>query len=115
MKDKAFFILVIIGMVLTGCGSTPSASGGASAGGTGASRTLAALLRTARSEIQRWDASDGTKYDVTVYSFDFAKKDELFQAVKDAAYNQVWSGEFIRDWELQRGILRWCVPSNPEK
>jgi hypothetical protein len=75
--------------------------------------TLDSLLRTARTEIQQWD--NGTdKTSATVYSLDLAKKDQLFQAVNDAGYYQVWSDEFTRDWELQRGVLSWCVPDNTE-
>jgi len=65
-------------------------------------------------EIQKW-GDKGNERDVTVYSFDSAKKDELFQAVKDAGFYQTYSGEYTRDWDLQSGVLRWCVPDNTEK
>jgi hypothetical protein len=87
-------------------GSTPSVPGG---------DALNSLLRTARSEKQIWDRGNERERNVTVYSLDLAKKDQLFQAVNNAGYYQVWSNEYTRDWELQRSVLMWCVPDNTEK
>jgi len=39
----------------------------------------------------------------------------LFQAVQDAGFLQVETGEFTRDWDLQKGVLRWCVPPDTNK
>jgi hypothetical protein len=79
------------------------------------SGTLSSLLRTGTSEIQRWDEGNENERDVTVYSFNPKIKDELIQAVEDDGFLQTWSGEYTRDWDLTRGVLRWCVPSNAEK
>jgi hypothetical protein len=37
------------------------------------------------------------------------------QAVKDAGFVQTGSGEYTRDWDLGRGVLRWCVPADTER
>ncbi|GHU02171.1 hypothetical protein FACS1894147_03480 [Spirochaetia bacterium] len=76
---------------------------------------LNSLLRTELSEVQIWGEGNKDERDVTVYSFNPEIKDELIQAVKDDGFFQSWSGEYTRDWDLTRGVLRWCVPSNTEK
>jgi hypothetical protein len=119
MKKDKFFVhgmlaialVFVFGLVLAGC-----ATDGGDDPYTGPnSETLNSLLSTAPSEIQRWDEGNENERDVTVYSFNLEIKDELIQAVKDAGFYQAWSGEYTRDWDLARGVLRWCVPSNTEK
>jgi hypothetical protein len=69
-------------------------------------------------EVQKWDKGNERERDVTVYSFNYDNpeiKDRLIQAVKDAGFYQVWTGEYSRDWDLPRGVLRWCIPADTEK
>jgi hypothetical protein len=90
-----------------------------SGGEPNTNRDLPTLLRIVQSQIQIWDQGNENERDVTVYDFNPdnpALKDELLQAVKDTAgFIQTRSWEFTRDWELERGVLQWCVPSDTER
>jgi hypothetical protein len=69
-------------------------------------------------EVQKWDEGNERERDVTVYSFNYDNpelKDRLIQAVKDAGFYQVRSGEYARDWDLQSGVLRFSVPADTDK
>jgi hypothetical protein len=101
-----FSAALTLGLVLAGCVTD---------GGDDPAGTLDSLLSGASSEIQIWDEGNENERAVTVYSLNPEIKDELFQAVKDAGFFQTWSGEYTRDWELEKGVLRWCVPSNIER
>jgi hypothetical protein len=72
---------------------------------------LNSLLHGAVSEIQQW----GEMGTVTVYSFNPEIKDELFRAVEDAGFYQFEFNSSVRNWDLGKGVLRWCVPSDTEK
>jgi hypothetical protein len=37
------------------------------------------------------------------------------KAVTDAGFQQIWSDTETRDWDLERGILRWCASPDPER
>jgi hypothetical protein len=78
--------------------------------------TLDSLLRIAPSRIETWGEGSDAR-DMTVYSFNPDIKDTVFQAVTDTSFHNHGqnSGVFVRDWELERGILRWIVPHNPER
>ena len=106
---------------LAACASAQQTDGGRTSGATPAASgnllsfgELDSLLRGARSEIHKWGDGDDRR-DVTVYFLDPKIKDELYKAVLDAGFYQVWSNENPRDWELQNGVLRWCVSPNTEK
>ena len=102
-------IALALGLVLL-CVSCQTTPGGSNSG------TLSPLLRKASSEVQKWDEGGENERDVTVYSFNpEIQLEELMQAVKDAGYSQTWTGEYTRDWDLPKGVLRWCVPSNTER
>jgi len=103
--------IIVAMMFLAGCASAQQ-SGGSSTGNVQSDTgNLSLLLRQATSETQKW----GVGRDVKVYSLDIAKKDELFQAVQEAGFYQVGSGEGPRDWDLGKAILHWCVSPNTEK
>jgi len=112
MKNEKYLIgmltiLLTLGLVIGGCasGATTTTSESRVPATEG---TLDSLLRIAPSEIQRWDDNN-----VTIYSFNPAIKDELIQALKNAGFWSTWTGDYTRDWNLDRGILRWCVfPNN---
>jgi hypothetical protein len=80
-----------------------------------AKETLDSLLRVAPSEIERWSKGTDQEHDVTVYSFNPAIRDELLQTLEDAGYVQAGSGEHTRDWDLERGVLQWCVSPDTAK
>jgi hypothetical protein len=116
MKKDNFWnlaMVLIFVLVLTGCatGNDDTSDGGK----PNTDQALSSLLRTAPSEYQRLDEGKENEREVTIYSFNPEIKDELIQAVKDAGFHQTWSVEFPRDWDLQKGVLSWIVPSNPEK
>ncbi|MDR2738428.1 MAG: hypothetical protein LBB68_01140 [Treponema sp.] len=79
------------------------------------SETLGSLLRLAPSKVETWDKGGEKERDVTEYSFNPAIKDELMQALEDAGFVQSGSGEYTRDWDLERGVLRWYVPADTER
>jgi hypothetical protein len=113
MKDKALLILVMLALVLAGCASAKQAGGSRTGNDHNDTGNLSLLLRQATSEIQKW--GDGNSRNVKVYSLDYAKKDKLFQAVQEAGFNQVGTGEGPRDWDLGKAVLRWCVSPNIDK
>jgi hypothetical protein len=103
---------MILASLFISCQTTQAVSDS----GISDSGDLSSLLRGARAEIQRWDEGNKNERDVTVYSFNpEIKLEELIQAVKDAGFYQARFGEYARDWDLTRGVLRWCVPSDTEK
>jgi hypothetical protein len=103
-------------LLVVSCQTAPAVSNSENAtSGQIAQGDLSSLLGAAPSEIQRWDEGKENERDVTVHSFNLEMKAALTQAVKDAGYFQTWSGEYTRDWDLQRGVLRWCVPSDTGK
>ena len=115
-EGKKFFFVgtLILALVLAGCASAQQAGGSRTGNDHNDTGNLSLLLRQASSENQRWgDGND--RRNVKVYSLDPAKKEELFQAVQDAGFYQVGTGENPRDWELQRAVLRWCVSPNIDK
>jgi hypothetical protein len=110
----AIALAFVLGLVLlfVSCQTTPAGSDS----GISESGTLSSLLRAASVEIQKWDKGNERERDVTVYSFKpEITLDTLIQAIKDSGFYQVRSGEYTRDWDLQRGVLRWCVPADTEK
>lgn len=109
-------LALVFGLVLAGCATDADNNNQQQQGGGAPAEKLNSLLREATSEIQKWgDEGNGNERNVTVYSFNPEIKDELIQAVKDAGFYQAWSGEYTRDWDLERGVLRWCVPPNTER
>jgi len=108
MKDKfyIFVFFVMLALVLTGCASAQQAGGSST-------ENLSLLLRQATSETQKW--GNGNERNFKVYFLDYTKKDELFQAVQEAGFYQVWTSEGPRDWELGRAVLRWCVSPDIDK
>jgi sugar lactone lactonase YvrE len=111
-----FFLVetLILALVLAGCASAQQPGGSRTGNDHNDTGNLSLLLRNATSEIQRWGDGNNRR-DVRVYSIDPEKKDELFQAVQEAGFYQVGTGENPRDWELQRAVLRWCVSPNIDK
>jgi len=113
-KKFFFFGTLILALVLAGCASAQQ-SGRSSTGNVQSDTgNLNLLLRQVSSEIQKWDDGNDRR-NVKVYSLDPPKKDELFQAVKNAGFYQVGTGENSRDWYLQSAVLRWCVSPNIDK
>jgi hypothetical protein len=117
-KNKMFMLAAALtfALVLAGCATTDSGAADGDTPGGGAPNTgLSLLLRTVPSEIQTWDEGNANERDITVYSFNPEIKDELTQAVKDAGFIEAGSGEYPRDWDLQRSCLLWCVSPDIEK
>jgi len=110
-KKFSFVGTLILALVLAGCASAQQAGGNNTGNDHNDTGNLSLLLRQATSETQKW----GVGRDVKVYSLDIAKKDELFQAVQEAGFYQVGTGEGPRDWDLGKAILHWCVSPNTEK
>ncbi|MDR1468954.1 MAG: hypothetical protein LBT00_06640 [Spirochaetaceae bacterium] len=118
MKGKLRAGLVILAVLFVSCQTTQGGSNAETTQAVSDSGDLSSLLRAASVEVQKWDKGNERERDVTVYSFNYDNpelKDRLIQAVKDAGFYQVWSGENTRDWDLQRGVLRWCVPADTEQ
>jgi hypothetical protein len=109
-----------LGLVLLSV-SCQTNSGKTNSGKTNSGQTisgdLSSLLRGASSEIQRWGEQETEdERDVTVYSFKpEITLDALIQAVKNAGFFQARSDSYIRDWDLQSGVLRWCVSPDIDK
>ena len=113
MKNKVFLILGILAL-LTRCASAQQVDDRGVPAPSGS--TLDLLLHGARSEVQRWDIGTENERDVKVYSFNpEITLDALMQAVKEAGFYQTYSGDYTRDWDLQRGVLRWCVFPDTER
>jgi hypothetical protein len=84
-----------------------------SGGEPNTNRDLPTLLRIVQPVIEIWDRGGENEREVTVYYFNPdnpALKDELLQALHDSGFIQNASWEDSRDWDLQRGVLRWYVP-----
>jgi len=104
-------ITLTLGLVLTGC-ATGAAPAESETTFTAPAETLSSLLRIAPFEIQQWEFWSEYR-DVKVYSFNPEIKDELIQALKDANFYIHEDWDYTRDWNLQNGVLRWCVfPDN---
>ncbi|MDR2178362.1 MAG: hypothetical protein LBP20_10045 [Treponema sp.] len=90
-----------------------------SGGEPNTNRDLPTLLRIVPSQIQIWNEGRENEHDVTVYDFNPdnpALKDELLQALQNSGFIKIWdTGKYTRDWELERGVLRWCVSPDTEK
>ena len=79
-------------------------------------KDISSLLHIAPYEIQNWGGGeDDPERDMMVYEFNPEIKDELIQSVKNAGFFETWSGDYERDWDLGRGVLRWCASPNAEK